>query len=128
MRKIVLFVFFICYAAFAQDSLIITPKKCMPRKGIHFKLKEIIEDSRCPQGVTCIWAGQVVVAVEVYKDKKLIEEQTLTFNIKERENNIKWFSKYFPDKKIKSIGVLPYPKEGVEIKPKKRYMKIIFQN
>ena len=26
---------------------------------------EVVADSRCPTGVTCVWAGQVTVAVEV---------------------------------------------------------------
>ncbi|UJH90323.1 hypothetical protein LZ575_15905 [Antarcticibacterium sp. 1MA-6-2] len=32
------------------------------------KFKEVISDSRCPIGVTCIWAGEAVVRVELYKN------------------------------------------------------------
>ncbi len=35
------------------------------RAGVRVKLLEIQEDSRCPQGVECIWAGNVRVALLV---------------------------------------------------------------
>ena len=90
MKKIVfLFSVLCCCQLIAQNQLKITPKSCIPRKGIHFKLKEIIEDSRCPEGITCIWAGQVVATIEVYNDKKLIDENTLTFTSKNNEENKK---------------------------------------
>ena len=71
--------------------------------------------------------GEVSVVVEVYKDKKFLEEKTLTFNSKNKEENFKWFATYFP-KKIKSIGVAPYPKEGQIVKPKKQYIQIVFMD
>jgi hypothetical protein len=87
----------------------------------------VINDSRCPEGVTCIWAGEVSATIEVYKDKKLVEEKDVLFNSANRLENIKWFENYF-SKKIKGIGVMPYPKEGVNIKPKKQYIKIVFED
>lgn len=39
--------------------------------GITIKLDDVLEDSRCPQNVTCVWAGQVRVQVELsIKDEK----------------------------------------------------------
>jgi hypothetical protein len=88
-------------------------------------LKNILDDSRCPTGVTCIWAGEVLAIVAVYRDKKCIEEKSITFNTANLIDNIKWFENYIP-KKIKGIGVLPYPKNGSITKPKKQYIKITF--
>jgi hypothetical protein len=128
MKKIVfLFSVLCCCQLIAQNQLKITPKKCIPKKGIHFKLKEIIEDSRCPEGITCIWAGQVVATVEVYDNKKLIDENTLTFTSKNNEENKKWFAKYLSEeKKLKAIKVLPYPKDKVTVKFKKKYIELVF--
>lgn len=112
---------------FAQSEIKITSKKCIPKKGFHLKLKSVFNDSRCPEGTTCIWAGEVSVVVEVYNDKKFVEEKTLTFNSKNREENNSWFAKYYP-KKIKSVGVNPYPKEGVVVKEKRKYITIAFDN
>ena len=114
-------------SVFAQSEIKITSKKCIPKKGYHLKLEKIFDDSRCPQGVTCIWAGEVSAIVKVYKDKKLIEEKTLKFNQKNTSENSIWFSNYY-SKKTKSIGVLPYPKNGVPIKAKKQYIRIVFED
>jgi hypothetical protein len=112
---------------FAQAPIKITPKKCIAKKGYHLKLKSVFNDSRCPEGTTCIWAGEVSVIVEVYNDKKFLEEKTLTFNSKNREENNVWFSKYFSGK-IKGVGVGPAKKEGVVANLKNQYINVIFEN
>lgn len=128
MRKlIILLSLFIGLMSFGQTEIKITQKKCIPKKGYYLRLKSVFDDSRCPENVQCIWAGEVSVIVEVYNDKKFVEEKTITFNSKNREENNLWFSKYY-SVKIKSVGVLPYPKEGVVVKDKKKYIKIVFIN
>lgn len=128
MKKLFLFFTILCSVSFyAQTELKITSKKCIPKREYHLKLKRIFNDSRCPDGTTCIWAGEVSVVVEVYNDKKFIEEKTLIINTKNTVENTQWFSKYY-SKKIKSIAVFPYPKEGVIVKDKKKYIKIVFEN
>ncbi|TRX00325.1 hypothetical protein [Flavobacterium gawalongense] len=89
-------------------------------------LKEVLSDSRCPEGVTCVWAGEVSVVVSVYKDSKLIEDNTIVFSVNNADENKQWFSTYLPKKqrKIESISVSPYPKKGVETYPKEYYIKI----
>ena len=114
-------------SVFAQSEIKITPKKCIPKKGYHLKLVKVVDDSRCPQGVTCVWAGEVSAIVKVYKDKKFIEEKTIKFNSKNTSENATWFSNYY-SKKIKSIDVLPYPKNGVTVRAKKQYIRITFEN
>ncbi|MDD5288814.1 MAG: hypothetical protein PHY28_06885 [Dehalococcoidales bacterium] len=37
-------------------------------ESMDIKFVDVIEDSRCPKGVTCIWAGQVSCAIEITKD------------------------------------------------------------
>lgn len=126
MKKLVLLSFLVfSFTLFAQSELKITTKKCIPKIGYYLRLQSVFDDSRCPEGVTCIWAGEVSTTVEVYKDKKLVEEKTVTFNSKNKEENFKWFAAYFP-KKIQSIGVAPYPKEGQLVNPKKQFVIISF--
>ena len=128
MKKLILLFFLVfSFSLFAQSEMKITTKKCVPKKGYHLRLKSVFDDSRCPEGVTCIWAGEVSVTIEIHKDKKFLEEKTLTFNSKNKEENFKWFATYFP-KKIKSIGVAPYPKQGQIVKPKKQYIQIVFMD
>ena len=104
----------------------INQKVCPNQKGFQLVLKVIANDSRCPEGVTCVWAGEVSAIVSVYKDSKLIEDTNLVFSMKNEENTKKWFATYLPakQKKIKSIRVLPYPKEGNAIDPKEYHLKI----
>jgi hypothetical protein len=36
-------------------------------EGLTFRFVGVLEDSRCPQGVQCIWAGQTTIAAEAVK-------------------------------------------------------------
>lgn len=82
-------------------------------------LVKVLEDSRCPEGVQCVWAGEVTVEVAAYENKKLVDQSQFTFNLKNEQEIIKWFGTHLPEKQqeLKSVSVVPYPKEGVEIKP-----------
>lgn len=112
---ILLFLLIFSFSVFAQESkqtqkpVKITQKKCITRKGYCLRLKEVTSDSRCPQGVQCIWAGEVQLIVLVYKDKKLVEETKLTASPNNNEETIAFFAKYYPKKKVKSVYVLPFP-------------------
>ena len=126
MKKLVLFLTLLfSFSLCAQTEIKIKSKKCIPYKGYHLKLVKVFDDSRCPQGVTCIWTGEVSVMIEIYKDKKFVEEKTLTFNSKNKEENNVFFEKYY-SKKIQSISVEPYPKNGEKIQSKKQFIKIVF--
>ncbi|HMK06882.1 MAG TPA: hypothetical protein VK476_05085 [Flavobacterium sp.] len=107
-------------------SIKITQKKCLKRKGYQLILKEVVSDSRCPEGVTCVWAGEVKVAVSLYDGKKLIQDEIITLSPMHKKEAFDWFAKYLPEekRKIKSITVLPYPKQDVKINPKDYYLKI----
>lgn len=45
--------------------------------GVRVKLLEVSEDSRCPQGVDCIWAGNVRVIVRISGDGRSPRRETL---------------------------------------------------
>ena len=104
----------------------ITQKKCLKKTGYQMVLKELISDSRCPEGVNCIWAGEVTVLVSVYENKKFIEDKTITISIPKTDENIAILSNYLPtsQKKIKSVDIFPYPKKGVVLDAKSYYVRI----
>ena len=134
MKKLALFLFMIMSSVVLAQSqksqkvkyVTIKQKVCPSQKGFQLVLKAISNDSRCPEGVTCIWAGEVTAVVSVYKDSKLIVDSTLVFSMKNEEDNKKWLASCLSEKqkKIKSISVLPYPKEGSKINPGEYYLKI----
>jgi len=43
------------------------------------KFVEVVSDSRCPSDVTCVWAGEAKVRVEIYKNGQFSEEKEITF-------------------------------------------------
>lgn len=108
----------------ANKSFKIIQKECTLKKGIQLRLKRVFDDSRCPENVQCIWAGEVSVALIVYKNKKVIEEKTMTLNFKNFEENKKWFSEIYK-MNVKGFEVLPTLKDGVLLNPKDYYMEII---
>jgi hypothetical protein len=132
-KSLLLFLILFNMLAFAQNTpkenikyVKITQKKCLKKSGYQIVLKEVVSDSRCPEGVTCVWAGEASAIVSVYKDSKLVEDNTMVFSIKNIEENKQWLSKYLPVKqrKIKTVGVFPYPKQGVVVDKKDYYLKI----
>ena len=41
------------------------------------KFAEVLEDSRCPEGVDCLWAGNARIALELYfNDKEPLKRWT----------------------------------------------------
>jgi hypothetical protein len=52
-------------------------EKLVRSAGVRIKLVEVKEDSRCPQGVECIWAGNVQVALSIDGPGKSARQETL---------------------------------------------------
>ena len=77
-------------------------------KGISIKFLEVIEDSRCPEGVNCIWAGRAIVKAEVTSNGKK-EEKTLIFGETRpgEEKNSNLFSS--ANFSINGLTLNPYP-------------------
>lgn len=102
--------------AIGQNNSAETPKigvkvplgKTIEYKGVSIKFIEVLEDSRCPKDVTCIWAGRAIVKVEVMGNGKK-EEKTLIFGeVKQNEekNLVLYNSKNFT---INGLTLNPYP-------------------
>jgi DUF971 family protein len=94
-------------------------------KGNSLVLKEVLSDSRCPVGVNCIWAGEIKLVVSLYQDKKFLKEETLTISGNSNQENTSRFAQHLQvgKRNVKSVNVLPRPKEGVKIKAKDYYMR-----
>lgn len=102
--------------AFAQEDSAETPKiavkvpkgETVVLKGVSIKFLEVVEDSRCPEGVDCIWAGRVIVKAKVTANGKS-EERLLTFGEVRRgeEKNTNLYSS--ANFAINALGVKPYP-------------------
>lgn len=84
--SLLLMVFFLCsFPLFAQETKTDPSYAATLQQGeaLKFgnkavKFKKVISDSRCPKDVTCMWAGEAKVLIEVYGEGDLVEEKVVT--------------------------------------------------
>lgn len=108
-----------------NEILINSTLKVNVGNDYEMKITKIISDSRCPEGVTCVWAGEVQLELEIYKNQKIEKSETISINYKMLELNKQFFTKYIStNKKIKEILVLPTKKEGHNIELKDYVLKV----
>ena len=105
----------------------ITQTKSIQKKGTQLFLKKVISDARCPEGIDCVWAGEAQANISTYKNGKWVDETILTFSFKKEEENKQWLSHQLgiPLAKIKSIQLVPYPKDSIKINPKDYQIKVM---
>lgn len=83
-------------------------KVCDEASGLEIEFVRVVEDSRCPEGVDCIWAGRVVIEVKAARAGESSDIKTLSTN---GEDNSFEFAGY----QVHLKRVDPYPKEGTPI-------------
>ena len=66
-----------------------------------------LEDSRCPIGVACVWAGQIIATIEVARGGEEPVELELVHRIKGPLATSSAFGY-----ELRLLGVDPHPKEG----------------
>ena len=94
-----------------EFSLKIGQAAVINAQKVSLKFITVHDDSRCPTGVQCVWAGNAAVVVELSKNKKKLVQATLNTSIKPNELEYK-------DYKIKLVGLNPYPKADQRINQK----------
>ena len=80
-------------------------------ENIEIKFLKVTSDSRCPSDVTCIWAGEVEVLVNIWKDDQDLGNLTLV-----GQNN-DLAAATFDGYSVRLVRVDPYPISTVTIKP-----------
>jgi hypothetical protein len=113
MKKIALLLCLLCSVAiFAQEEPLEAPQigikiplgETVSVGDLYINFSEVIEDSRCPTGVTCIWAGSAKVKIEVSDDGMTVDHQFLTFG-EDSENIIFQVNGY----RVRGMTLSPYP-------------------
>jgi hypothetical protein len=83
---LIVFTLFLTLNLVAQNGSLETPTiaikvangKTIQLKGHSIKFVEVLEDSRCPEYVNCIWAGRARILVEIKDESnKLIQKELL---------------------------------------------------
>jgi len=83
-------------------------KGCSKTASIEVEFIRVVEDSRCPEGVDCIWAGRAVIEVRAVMDG--ISSETVNLA---SDGGAKSFE--FGGYRIFFEKLEPYPKEGEAI-------------
>jgi hypothetical protein len=87
------------------------PDEVVTIQGLRITFEGVTDDSRCPTGVQCVWAGDAAAAFTLEKPPAAAEHRTLHTNGRfERQVTIDTFVVRFDDLK-------PYPKRGATIAP-----------
>lgn len=133
-------IFLLTSYSYAQDSTQIekaeTPRiisklnygETLKFNDIELRFVKVISDSRCPKNVTCVWAGEAVVLVDVYKKGKFFEQKKLSFSptsyLKEE------LTRLFVSKKLRISGlnILPYPEYRSKIKTEDYYIQVVIED
>lgn len=76
----------------------------MGDKSVNFK--KVISDSRCPRNVSCVWAGEAKVLVEILENGKLLEEKILVID---SANNLLNSSDEDYHYNVLGMDLRPYP-------------------
>ncbi len=120
----------------AQESLKASPPvivakipfgKTVQFEDISITFSKVIEDSRCPSDVTCVWAGQAKVLVAIITkgesiEKELIFHGTATGN--EKENTMFLID----NKKYIAYLLSPYPKTTQSINQRDYFLNVLILN
>ncbi len=77
--------------------------------GLKISFSLVKEDSRCPKGVNCIWAGNGKILLKISKGRGQAANLELNTGIEPRQQR-------FQDYDIKLVGLDPYPEQNVAIK------------
>ncbi|WP_298497488.1 hypothetical protein [uncultured Algibacter sp.] len=87
-----------------------------------FKIEfiEVLQESRCPNGVTCIREGEVVVLVDLYEDGEKIKSKQITVNSKSifQKRNLYASGKFT----VSVLNVLPYPDANFKTETNNYYL------
>jgi hypothetical protein len=98
-------IFLTADAKTGEVKLRVAQEKTAPGTAIKIKFLSIVEDSRCPEGVNCIWAGVAKIKIQLRKTGKPAKEFELNTNQMDK-------SITFEGHTIKLVTLTPYPKSG----------------
>ncbi len=93
--------------------------------GKSVKFLEVISDSRCPKGVTCIWEGEAKLLLGVFEDGKLLKEMIVSHSASNIPYDIPLnISVEGIAYSISGLELFPYPTTKDEIPEGEYFLKI----
>jgi hypothetical protein len=78
----------------------------------HTIVLRALADSRCPRGVTCVWAGEAIARIDVQDEQGARHEITLTLGPNPGQERAR-----VAHAELRLVDALPYPRAGVAVEP-----------
>ncbi|WP_290701186.1 hypothetical protein [Lacinutrix sp.] len=131
------FAFLITCSGFSQDSDSTKVKAKAPKiisklmygkaitvEDLEFKFVAVESDSRCPKGAQCIWAGEAVVLIDIFKNGKRLEQKRVVFSPTAKLQNS--LGNLFASEglNISGFNIAPYPEYRNKIKAEDYYIQL----
>ncbi|MCW5518238.1 hypothetical protein J1N09_00200 [Aureitalea sp. L0-47] len=118
MRSICALVFFgIVFSVYPQEEKVDPPQiaikiqlgETITLDGTQITFSEVLEDSRCPREVQCVWAGSARVKITIALDRENASSRELIFGaIRQGETSNNLVAET-DDFHYEAIGISPYP-------------------
>ena len=81
------------------------------REGLRVTFTRVAEDSRCPEGVTCVWAGNGKVVLKLSKARRRAATMSLNTTLDPKQDDYRGYD-------VKLVSLSPHPKKNVPIRKK----------
>ncbi len=88
--------------------------------GLEITFSRVIEDSRCPKGVECVWAGNGKVELSIHFPGEKERVQELNTNLEPKDIMAGEY-------KIRLVELQPYPEKSQENLQEKYRLKLIVE-
>lgn len=127
MKMKILYTFLLLFSGFnsvsAQNAVLeqsVVPGEIFSYGSKQIKFVKVLSDSRCPKDVTCIWAGNAVILVEIRENGALLEEKEIVLSAAGRS---------FPllmakDSSLVVYNLLPYPETGSNVEDREYSLEL----
>jgi hypothetical protein len=132
MKSLRISLLLICFCAFAKaqnnpttpsvDTLELKLEigECQKVKNIKVTFLGVIEDSRCPKDVTCVWAGQAKIKVRIKEKGLAAVEKELILNASGKDV----FIHTSETTVIKVLRLSPYPNTSIPFRDRVYYLEV----
>ena len=106
-KLVITLMLFVNIIAYAQNKVSINgieyPIQTISEGKQHpFKVIEVIEDSRCPKDVTCVWEGRLIVKLGAFINDKKIDERQVNLNLV-TSSDLEWINKFLDTSNTKYV-------------------------
>lgn len=115
-------------SSFTKNGFLIigTQEKVQTKEDTFLKIEKILSDSRCPEGVNCIRAGEVKLLLQINTQEDVVIIP-MTIDYKNFETNKKLLEQYIQldQEAITGIQIYPNAKDGEKISSDSYYLKVL---